>query len=108
MVADSSEAGRYKQAWIRLRLRRRIAFGLVLLYLPAVALVLAVSCDPERYGSLAAKLWLATAAIAGIWLSLFRCPRCGRLFGVSWPFSNPFARRCLHCGLPTGSTGAHI
>lgn len=99
MITDSPESDRYRRAWLSLRLRRRIAFGLMFLYLPAVALVMLGSHDPERYGSLAAKLWLAAVAVAGIWLSLFRCPRCGHLFGFSWAFSNPFARRCLHCGL---------
>jgi hypothetical protein len=28
------------------------------------------------------------------------CPRCGRPFHLGWFYGNPFARRCVHCGLP--------
>jgi ribosomal protein S27AE len=32
-------------------------------------------------------------------LQAFRCPRCGNRFFMGW-YKNPFAKRCLHCGLP--------
>lgn len=40
--------------------------------------------------------------IAGFYLRriLWRCPRCGRPFHFSPLYSNPFGRRCIHCGLP--------
>jgi hypothetical protein len=99
-----SDVERYKRAWRSLRLRRWIAFGLFALYLPVVGtFALVFSHDPEREGAVAAKIWLAGCAIGTIWLSLFHCPRCGKLFGISWAFSNPIARKCLHCGLPVGS-----
>jgi hypothetical protein len=43
--------------------------------------------------------WLV--AWVGLMLShsLSRCPRCGRLFNMSWMMSNPFTSRCLNCGL---------
>lgn len=33
-------------------------------------------------------------------LSFWRCPECGKPFHVSWLYGNPFARRCVHCGMP--------
>ena len=32
-------------------------------------------------------------------LQAFRCPRCGNRFFMGW-YRNPFAKRCLRCGLP--------
>jgi hypothetical protein len=33
-------------------------------------------------------------------LNFFRCPRCGKLFAISWWFNlSVFAQRCVHCGL---------
>jgi hypothetical protein len=102
-----SDQKRYALAWKSLRLRRRVVVGFFLLYLPVVGIyALCFAPDVERDGSYAAFVWLALIAAGSIWLCLFRCPRCDELFGLSW-FSNPFARRCLHCGIRTGSgTGA--
>jgi hypothetical protein len=41
---------------------------------------------------------LTACAAAGIWFARFRCPSCARHFHWTWWVSNPFARRCLHCG----------
>lgn len=44
--------------------------------------------------------------VSGAWLALwvrantFRCPRCGQYFFWRPMVRNPFARRCLNCGLP--------
>ena len=33
-------------------------------------------------------------------LNFFRCPRCGKLFAITWWYSpSIFARKCVHCGL---------
>jgi len=46
--------------------------------------------------------WLATA---GLYLFLFRCPRCKRLFNFRIDrFNPPMALKCRHCGLPRGAT----
>jgi len=41
--------------------------------------------------------------LAIIYLWLFRCPACNRLFMQTWRWGNPFARKCLHCGTRKGS-----
>jgi hypothetical protein len=42
---------------------------------------------------------LALSIASWIWLFVWRCPRCELPFFSGWFFRNPFARRCLHCGL---------
>jgi hypothetical protein len=49
---------------------------------------------------LVASLGMGFFMIAGFRLNAFRCPRCRKPFFHTLLFSNGFARRCLHCGLP--------
>jgi hypothetical protein len=49
-------------------------------------------------------LWLASFATAAIRLQLFRCPQCGHQFFKSSWYYWPFARNCVHCGLPKWHT----
>jgi hypothetical protein len=56
----------------------------------------------------AAFVWMIIWAVIGYQKGNFPCPRCGELFFVKFdnrPWRmvwqrNPFARRCMHCGLP--------
>ena len=43
---------------------------------------------------------LALLIVAHLRRILWPCPRCGRPFHVTWWYSNTWARRCVHCGLP--------
>ena len=53
-------------------------------------------------------VWFVAFAVVGYIKTNFTCPRCGELFfhkfdARPWRRSyqhNPFARRCMHCGLP--------
>jgi hypothetical protein len=52
---------------------------------------------------------LGTFGYAGIQLDLFVCPRCGerytsKHFFGPFRYSNPFASRCVHCGLARSSS----
>ena len=55
-----------------------------------------------------ALLWMVLVGAIGYRKFNFTCPRCGELFFRAFdprPWRqdwrhNPFARRCLHCGLP--------
>ncbi len=93
----------YKQAWRSLRLRRLAVAALFFGYLPGVATIALSAGNTETIALVTALIWMGLFGLAAGWLSVFRCPRCGNLFGVSWTWSNPLARRCLHCGLSTGS-----
>ena len=43
---------------------------------------------------------MACLVVTHLRLMHWPCPRCGRSFHVSWLYGNPFARRCVNCGLP--------
>jgi hypothetical protein len=92
----------YDAAWRRYRHLRTAsllgALGFILLFaLPRVG------------ASLHAPLTFAVAALlVGAWIPLnyFRCPRCRKLFAITWWFNlSLFAPRCVHCGLPKFSDG---
>ena len=104
--------GEYSHEWAELRrLRRRIfrvaaAGAIILVAVPLVTMYLSVS---------AAKI-IGLVLVAGWAVVLLRfffvsgeyvywpCPRCGKPFHylVRWygRWNNPFARHCVHCGLP--------
>lgn len=99
----SKEAG-YDSEWNDLR-RRLLIFWIVFLsYVPGVLVLvlsarsLAPSLD-DQAPQWIAGMWLGAFAVAGVYRSLFRCPRCRRRFFCSWWYSNPYARKCVHCRL---------
>ena len=96
----------YGQAWQSFKLRRHTVAALFLSYLPAVATVSliarGVARDVESTSLVTALIWMGLTVAAAVWFSAFRCPRCGKFFTISWTLQNPFARKCLHCGLPVG------
>ena len=93
----------YMQAWRSLKRRRLTTAVLFLGYLPGVALIAVSAREVESVAKTTALIWIGLFGAATGWLSLFRCPRCNKLFASSWTLQNPFTRRCLHCGLPVGA-----
>ena len=98
----------YAESWrLYRRLRRTQWIGVLI---PLVGVPLFFTLD--RWIPLAAELLVPisltagfiTLVVARIRLSRFRCPRCAQHFfwrRTRWlEYSNPFARRCLNCGLP--------
>jgi hypothetical protein len=43
--------------------------------------------------------WFVSVVVADSYLSAFRCPRCMKRYFLKPWFNNPYARKCLHCGL---------
>ena len=86
-------------AWREYRRRLR-----ALLASTAATLVIAgyASAPDGALTQLARRVLLSaglTACVAAVvWFASFRCPLCDRHFHWTWWVSNPFARRCLHCG----------
>ncbi len=86
--------------WRDYRARRRavVAFaaaGIPLRWIIASLERITASAGP---GHALAAAW-ATALVAAVaWFAAFRCPFCAAHFHWTWLVSNPFARRCLHCG----------
>lgn len=92
-------------AWREYRRRQRWSVGLWLAFLPGTALTGYVGW--RLFGSpgwfaLMGALWFGAIVVAEIRVLTFRCPRCGQAFFGSWlpGLGNPFARNCIHCGLP--------
>jgi hypothetical protein len=98
--------GRYEEQWRRYRRLRRLS---LLVLLPFCG----VPFFPHGDGSLSLPVLFPIMMLSGFvgvgaWflLNYFRCPRCGRLFAITWWYSvSIFARKCVHCGLRKFSDG---
>ena len=104
--------GPYSAAWRHYRLWSWAFWIGFVSYLPGLAFV-SRALGWTRDGNstaifLTAFVWMLAWAAIGYQKSNFRCPRCGELFfnkfdnrpwRMAWQH-NPFARRCVHCGLP--------
>lgn len=101
----------YAPAWRDLRNRKLILIGLLFGYIPGVlilffAIGLPVSAltgiHPDYFFYAFAGAWMMAFMIAGRRVGYFPCPRCGKWFFAKWWYRNPFARKCVHCGLIKG------
>lgn len=93
----------YDNAWNEYRRRVRAFLGAWLgAFVFSTALMYALSLvdAAESLGMIIGAFWLPGFAIAGIRSQLFACPRChDPFFSSHFPYW-PFARKCMHCGLP--------
>ena len=108
------EDGPYSAAGRRYRTWSRVYWIVFLTYLPALAYASQYFGWTRGNGApifVAIAVWMIAFAIVGYQKSNFACPRCGKPFfrrfddrpwRRSW-VHNPFARRCMHCGLPKWS-----
>jgi hypothetical protein len=94
---NAHEAERYAAAWRDRRRRWWVSIALAVAVLPAMYV-----CDRFfRVGFTIVVPLLACLASAA-WVLMFRCPRCARLFSVSWRLESLGGepRHCVHCKLP--------
>ncbi len=96
----------YARRWHDLKRRRLLNWALFLGYLPGVALIV-VAMDRSAPGWHGADIyvvlsWMTAFLASAVYQSAFRCPRCGQRFFSTAGWHNPWARKCLHCGLPRG------
>jgi hypothetical protein len=99
----------YTAAWRDYRKRSFIFWTVFLGYIPGV-LVLFVGAGlpiaaltgtkPDYFFYPIAGSWMLAFLITSWQVVLFRCPRCRKRFFATWWYRNPFARKCVHCGLP--------
>ena len=90
--------------------RRRYVFWLVwVTYVPGVLIIglplrWLFGSDVPIY--IVAGAWLIAFLMSGNWMTMWKCPRCGRsFFRTPWG-GNPLATRCVHCQLPKWASGA--
>jgi hypothetical protein len=98
--------GPYDAEWQRYRRLRRLS----LLFLVPFCMMpwyLFSDSPPARPLLLPIAMVLGFIGV-GAWfmLNYFRCPRCGKLFAITWWYSlSIFALKCVNCGLRKFSDG---
>ncbi len=85
------------QGLSKIRARRWFFFGVVLIYVPALLIVLKVSQSGKLTLSLFG-LWVFVLIIAVVLAAIVRCPRCKEYYHTNGPTFLP-VRKCVHCGL---------
>ena len=107
-LEPGTQSGEYSWEWAELRkLYRKVLIvlaGLVAIFGISALVVLA---DAPDWFALPLFLGWAGAGVT-LFLALahiihWSCPRCGKLFHARYKvghMANPFARKCIHCGLP--------
>jgi hypothetical protein len=99
----------YTAAWRDYRKRRFVFWVVFLSYMPGVmAFFLGVGLPlasmtgikPDYFFFAIAGTWMLAFVVTNLRAVSFPCPRCGQHFFRTWWYSNPLARRCVHCGLP--------
>ena len=98
-----SQDSQKTSAWNDYRSRRRWFFfawfgGMPVVFLICLVLSRFVRSDIPFW--LVDGGWLLFFVVAGVRLTLFRCPGCREHFFCTWFSSNQLARRCVHCGFP--------
>jgi ferric-dicitrate binding protein FerR (iron transport regulator) len=106
-----TDEGQHAEAWRRYRRLSRAFWILFLFFLPGLAAIdraLRSLRGRQTVILVIALAWMLAFAVIGYLKWNLRCPRCGELFFHTFDdrpwrrgwVHNPFARRCLHCGLP--------
>ena len=91
-----------QQGIIEIKNRRRWTWIVFFIYIPIVFAMYLIT-NSEIFAIATAITWMILFAICSIRVAIIRCPRCGKRFhqyrsGILW-VSNPWTRKCLHCGL---------
>ena len=90
----------YRKKSRRIILVRNISFCLIVIGFGGFALLIEAGDWLPRYPAMFIGSWAIGAV--GIGLSILngfsRCPVCGKQYFWNWTFSNPFTRKCMHCG----------
>lgn len=98
MYGEHMAASSVNQSLRRIRIRRYVAFGLLVGFLPFfMAASYLLHWDTAM--SAVVFIYFGIFAIAIVAFGFSQCPRCHNFFFFSW-WSNPFSSRCMHCGLP--------
>ena len=91
-----------RAAFRRIRSLRRLFWFLWAAYIPVAGgtmIVLMRLGVPENAAVMVAVAWLGAFAVVGILHGLSKCPRCKESCFRRALWSNPWATRCMHCGV---------
>jgi hypothetical protein len=81
----------------KVRKRRWLLWGVLLVYVPAIWLSLTLT-HSDRITAVVFGVWLVALIVAVLFVSTALCPRCGNYFHV-YGMTPLYLRRCLHCKL---------
>jgi hypothetical protein len=91
----------YMKVMKKTRIRRRLFFATVLIYIPALVLTHQLSPTNRAMGTVFC-VWVVMLIITTFLAAVCRCPRCGNYFHVHG-MALLIVRRCLHCQLHINS-----
>ena len=96
---DSNPVDQVEYAKIlkKTRSRRKIFFGTLLIYLPALVVTYKISPTNRAMGTVFG-IWVIFLIISTFLVALSKCPRCGNYFHMHG-MSLLVLRKCLHCQL---------
>jgi len=94
---SSTESADYSRGLRKLRGRRRVMGGLILIYVPAIWLSLELT-KSDRTTGIVFGIWVVLLFFAVLWVAVARCPKCRNPFHLNGAIPL-YLRRCLHCGL---------
>lgn len=87
----------YSNIMKKTRSRRKLFFGTVLIYVPAIFITYKIYPTNRAMGTVFV-LWFVLLVIATFLVALSKCPRCGNYFHMNG-MTLLFLRKCLHCQL---------
>lgn len=93
----SQESSDYSSGLRKLRARRRVMGGLILVYVPVIWLSLELTRS-DRATAMVFGVWVVLLFFAVLWVAVALCPRCNNPFHLNGVIPI-YLRRCLHCGL---------
>ena len=96
--AKHSDATTYGPALKRIRWRRLLFFGTVLVYVPALWITHSMYPNDRAMG-IVFGVWFVLLFITALLSAIVSCPRCGNYFHVNGMVIL-YLRKCLHCQLP--------
>jgi hypothetical protein len=85
------------QGLTKVRSRRWLLWGTILVYLPGLWLALQAGLSTRTLTWLFGA-WVALLCVVVGMATVVKCPRCGNAFHTNGPTFLP-VRKCLHCGL---------
>ncbi|HWU77661.1 MAG TPA: hypothetical protein VN043_14245 [Rhodanobacter sp.] len=82
----------------RIRMRRRIALGMPIAFLPFVFAISFV-VHSGNVGNIVIGVYIVLFVVFAIVFGLSSCPRCHNLFFIGAWLANPVTSHCMNCGL---------